>query len=161
MRGLSLALLLCLLALPACQTAPVSIPPVNLTQDRQILMGRPGPGLVADPKSPIPDAPKPIGFKPIASQCSSSFNGITRTVHHVYQGIASTNETVQFVRQHVPNDGWKFLDFRSETGNAAVLVYTKGREALTVTVKATPTVATLTYDIGAAGTAPIAQSPAR
>ncbi|RMH22350.1 MAG: hypothetical protein D6698_01275, partial [Gammaproteobacteria bacterium] len=59
---------------------PFQVPVVAFTDDGQYLPQRVGPGLVADLDSPIPDVPMPIGFKPVISRCSSSFDGVARTV---------------------------------------------------------------------------------
>lgn len=111
---------------------PFEVPVVAWNDDGQYLPKRVGPGLVARETSPIPDVPLPIGFKPVVSQCSSSFDGVARTVTHVYQGRARSPETVLFYRQQLPLEGWQLVDKQTHEDGSSSLHYTKGAESLGV-----------------------------
>lgn len=131
-----------LIALPAalvagCNSNPVGkvpfqVPVVAFNDDGQYLSQRVGPGLVAATESPIPDVPMPIGFKPVVSRCSSSFDGVVRTVVHVYQGRARAAEAVLFYRQQLPLFGWEPADKQAHEDGSTTLYYTKGAESLSM-----------------------------
>lgn len=158
----SLGLLL-VAVLAGCQPAPVAVPPFGMSNDFRMLPGQPGPGLVADPQSPIPDVPKPVGFRPIPSLCTASGGGAEgpRRVRHVYQGMGSAGEAVAFFRQQMPARGWQMAALRggnadtggNATGADAVLTFTKGPETLDVRVRGGG-VTTLTVDIFPRATPP-------
>lgn len=157
-------LLICAgLLVMGCQRAPVSLPPFGVSNDYQWLPGQPGPGLVADPGSPIPDVPRPIGFKVLTDRSDSSFDGVARTVHHVYQGLGSAGEAVAFYRQQLQTDGWTATGMHGgateKRGADIVLTYTKGAEDLHVAIGTRGNVTTLVIDIaprGSLGQAPSA-----
>jgi len=111
---------------------PFQVPAVAWNDDGEYLPKRVGPGLVAMEQSPIPDVPMPIGFKPVKSQCSSSFDGVARTVTHIYQGRAKTSETVIFYRQQLPLYNWELVDRQGHEDGSVSLHFTKGAEALGV-----------------------------
>ena len=144
-----LPLLLTASLLGACQRTPDPFgPPVAVSDNYQILQGQSGPGLVADPGSPIPDVPKPIGFKADAERSSSAGGGGgPRQVHHVYQGVGSIGEAVAFYRQALRNRGWEPAGIRSTEQYEAILHYVKGSEALSVKIGGGGRVSTLVIDI--------------
>jgi len=134
-KALPILILITATALCGCnqnptRRVPFEVPVVAWNDDGQYLPKRVGPGLVASEASPIPDVPIPIGFKPVVSQCSSSFDGVARTVTHVYQGRARLPETVLFYRQQLPLDGWLRVDKQVHEDGSNSLHYTKGAEAL-------------------------------
>ncbi len=109
---------------------PFDVPVVAWNDDGEYLPKRVGPGLVAAVDSPIPDVPMPIGFKPVVSQSSSSFDGAARTVTHVYQGRSRAVETVLFYRQQLPLHDWLPVDKQTHDDGSTSLYYTKGAESL-------------------------------
>jgi hypothetical protein len=136
-KALSLLTLIAASALTGCNSnptrrVPFEVPMVAWNDDGQYLAKRVGPGLVAAENAPIPDVSMPIGFKPVISQCSSSFDGVARTVTHVYQGRARLPEIVTFYRQQLPLDGWQQVDKQMHEDDSVSLHYTKGAEALGV-----------------------------
>lgn len=137
--GQTAAVLIALSAgyLAGCNTNPVEnvpfqVPVVAFNDDGEYLPKRVGPGLVAATESPIPDVPMPIGFKPVVSQCSSSFDGVARTVTHVYQGRARAAEAVLFYYQQLPLFGWEQADRQTHEDGSTTLFYTKGAESLSM-----------------------------
>lgn len=114
------------------EKVPFQVPMVAFNSDGEYLPQRVGPGLVAATDSPIPDVPMPIGFKPVTSMCSSSFDGIARTVTHVYQGRARAAEAVLFYKQQLPLFGWELTDKQVHGDNSTTLFYTKGAESLSM-----------------------------
>jgi hypothetical protein len=138
-----------------CQRAPVSLPPFGVSQDYQVLQGQPGPGLVANPNSPIPDVPKPIGFKPLVGLSSASSDGVARTVRHVYQGVGSSADAVNFYHRALPLNHWRFVSQRTIPEGGTLIVYNKGNEDLHIaTQQGFGGVSTITIDIVPRGTAP-------
>ncbi len=136
-KALSLLTLIAASALIGChqnptRRVPFEVPVVAWNDDGQYLPKRVGPGLVAADNAPIPDVAMPIGFKPVVSQCSSSFDGVARTVTHLYQGRARSVETVLFYRQQLPLDGWMLVDKQAHEDGSSSLHYTKGAEALSL-----------------------------
>jgi hypothetical protein len=130
-----LAAVLFAMFLAGCDTNPVrrvpfKVPVVAWTDDGDYLPKRVGPGLVAMENSPIPDVPMPIGFKPVRSECSSSFDGMSRTVSHVYQGRARAAEVVLFYSQQLSLHGWQRVEKQNHDDNSTSLHYTKGAESL-------------------------------
>ncbi len=112
------------------EKVPFQVPVVSWSDDGEYLPHRAGPGLVAQSPSPIPDVPMPIGFKAVKSQCSSSFDGVSRTVTHVYQGRAAAAETVLFYQQQLPLFDWEKVERQTFEDGSTSLHYTKGNEAL-------------------------------
>ncbi len=134
-KALSALTLIAVTTLAGCnqnptRRVPFEVPVVAWNDDGQYLPKQVGPGLVAIQNAPIPDVPMPIGFKPVISQCSSSFDGVARTVTHVYQGRARSPETVRFYRQQLPLQGWLQVDKQIHEDGSTSLHYTKGAEAL-------------------------------
>jgi len=136
-KTLSILTLLAVTVLAGCnqdptRRVPFEVPVVDWNDDGQYLPKRVGPGLVAREQSPIPDVPMPIGFKPVVSQCSSSFDGVARTVTHVYQGRSRTPETILFYRQQLPLQNWQVVDMQTHEDGSTSLHYMKGAETLGV-----------------------------
>ncbi len=110
----------------------VDVPLLTYSEEGVYLPPTTGPGLVANPKSPIPDVPVPIGFEPLLSKSFSSFDGYARHVTHVYQGQGTQAEAIVFYRQHLWLMGWNLIERYSEEDNTEVLAFHKGREQLTI-----------------------------
>jgi len=121
-------------------------PAVSFSDDGELLPNPGGKGLVLSPAPYIPDVPMPVGFKIVASQSSSSFDGRARTVHHYYQGRANPGETVDFYQGHLPRNDWDFVT-NTVGGQTTTLRYTKGPESLTVAVRHVQGVSSVTVDI--------------
>jgi hypothetical protein len=153
MTGKTLSILILIVAggpgvLSGCNSNPVGkvpfeVPVVAWNDDGEYLAKRVGPGLVAAVDSPIPDVPMPIGFKPVVSQCSSSFDGVARTVTHVYQGRARAVEAVLFYRQQLPAAGWVPVERTVHEDNSTGLHYVKGAESLALRLSERFNVATI------------------
>jgi len=110
----------------------VKTPVIAFTDDGDYLGYRGGKGLVASDQSPIPDVPMPIGFKPVVSKSSSSFDGQVRSVNHVYQGRAKHADAVAFYRNILPIHGWSFVNRSDQNDGTTIQTFTKGRETLEV-----------------------------
>lgn len=158
-KVLSVAVLLALGAFAGCQSSPVSVPPFGVSEDYQVLPGQPGPGLVADPQSPISDVPKPIGFKPVVGQSTASSDGRARTVRHVYQGLGGSTEAVAFYQRALPRYDWRFTGQRSTPDGGTVLTYTKGPEDLQIATRQDLRATTITIDITPQGVDPPPPGP--
>ena len=110
-----------------------------------------GEGVVADPDSPIPDVPRPVGFVALASQSSSFSDGNARVVEHVYQGrVRKPSDVTAFYRQQLtqPGNDWTLVDQYQATGGGTVLSYVKGPEQMTVTLRTRRGVTTIVIRIG-------------
>ena len=134
-KVLSCLMVLLVIWTSGCDTNPVKrvpfqVPMVAWNDDGDYLPKRVGPGLVADEASPIPDVPKPIGFTPVRSLCSSTFDGAARTVTHVYQGRGRAAETVLFYNQQLPYYDWQRVDKQTHEDGSTTLYYDKGNETL-------------------------------
>ncbi|MEM9416670.1 MAG: hypothetical protein AAGA29_14510 [Planctomycetota bacterium] len=126
----------------------IKTPVLAFTDDGEYLQPAVGEGLVASPESYIPDVPMPVGFRAVASQCTSSSDGQSRTVHHVYQGHAKSSAAAAFYQDLLPEHGWTFVSAEN-VSDTATLFYTKGRESLTVETRHGYGVTTVTIDINA------------
>ena len=145
-RFLALTLVLSLLAV-AAGCGAFKNPVMSYSDDGELLPNPGGKGLVLSPAPYIPDVPIPVGFKIVASQSSSSFDGRVRTVYHYYQGRANPGETVEFYQAHLPRNDWTFIT--STVGGATTtLRYTKGPETLTLAVRHVQGVSSVTVQIG-------------
>lgn len=135
------------LSLGGCSRNPVA----TFSQDLQYLSKQPGPGLVADPQSPIPDVPHPIGFKPLVAPDAPPSTGAGRDLRHVYQGRASLADVRLFYTQQLRLADWEDLRVRfSEFGEFALSANKRGevlalrakqegkRTTVVVTVDAVP-----------------------
>lgn len=122
-------------------------PVMSYSDDGELLPNPGGKGLVLSPTPYIPDVPTPLGFKIVASQSSSSFDGRVRTVNHYYQGRANPGETVEFYKAHLPRNGWEFIT-SDVGGQTTTLRYTKGPETLTLSVRHVQGVSSVTVNLG-------------
>jgi len=134
-KALSCLIILTCLASIGCDRNPVKrvpfqVPVVAWNDDGEYLPKRVGPGLVANEQSPIPDVPVPIGFKPVKSLSSSSFDGVARTVTHIYQGRGRSAEAAIFYRQQLPLNQWRRVDKQVHEDGSTSLYYDKGAESL-------------------------------
>ncbi|XAM00250.1 hypothetical protein OT109_02450 [Phycisphaeraceae bacterium D3-23] len=126
----------------------IKTPVLAFTDDGDYLQPAVGEGLVASRESYIPDVPMPIGFRAVASQCTSGSDGRSRTVHHVYQGHAKSSAAAAFYQDVLPEHGWDFVSAQN-VSDTATLTYTKGSESLTVETRHGYGVTTVTIDINA------------
>lgn len=115
-------------AVGACSRNPVA----TFSEDMQYLPRQAGPGLVADPESPIPDVPKPVNFKPIVKKSEVEALSPARSLRHVYQGRAPLAEVRVFYDQQPPFYGWKLEDERFTEEGELILEYVKGPERLRI-----------------------------
>lgn len=115
-------------AMTGCSRNPVA----TFSEDFQYLSRQAGPGLVAEPDSPIPDAPHPVGFKPIVRKSTVETLAPSRVLRHVYQGRAPLADVRLFYGQQLPFHGWRVDDQRFTEEGELVLEYVKGRERLRV-----------------------------
>ncbi|MFW6336846.1 MAG: hypothetical protein ACOC3G_06935 [Phycisphaeraceae bacterium] len=111
-----------------CSRNPVA----TFSEDMQYLPRQAGPGLVADPESPIPDVPKPVNFKPIVKKSEVQTLSPARTLRHVYQGRAPLAEARVFYGQQPPFYGWRLEDERFTEEGELILEYVKGAERLRI-----------------------------
>mgnify|MGYP006421642931 CR=1 FL=1 len=111
-----------------CSRNPVA----TFSEDMQYLPRQAGPGLAADPASPIPDVPKPVNFKPIAKKSELETLSPARSLRHVYQGRAPLAEVRVFYGQQPPLYGWTLEDERFTEEGELILKYVKGPERLRI-----------------------------
>ena len=111
-----------------CSRNPVA----TFSEDMQYLPRQAGPGLVADPESPIPDVPKPVNFKPIVKKSELETLSPARSLRHVYQGRAPLAEVRLFYGQQPPFYGWTLEDERFTEEGELILEYVKGQERLRI-----------------------------
>ncbi|MEM1212224.1 MAG: hypothetical protein AAGI68_07980 [Planctomycetota bacterium] len=104
------------------------------TDDNQALTRPVGPGLIADPNSPIPDVPMPVGFKGVADQSSAASTPTGRVVTHVYQGIADFPDANAFYTNSLWRFGWTQTEMLEPADKVAIQTYTNGSETLSITV---------------------------
>ena len=117
-------------ALAGCQDTPGP----KFSEDWQHLPEPVGPGLVSDPKAPLGDLPKPIGFALIERDSSIRHTNNGRLVLQKYQGRSTIGETLSFYQQHLPLTGWEAAPTeRSDT--QAVIEGRKGNEALEIILR--------------------------
>lgn len=145
-RTFTRLILLCAAAFLAAGCQHVKTPVLAFSDDGDYLPPAVGDGLVASPESYIPDVPMPVGFKAVASQCTSSFDGQVRTVYHVYQGHTRASAAAAFYQNVLPQHGWEFVDAQN-VSNSATQNFTKGRERLTIESRHAYGVTTVTIDI--------------
>jgi len=141
-------MLLPALLLTAAGCQHIKTPVLAFSDDGDYLQPTVGDGLVASPESYIPDVPMPVGFRAVASQCTSSFDGRARTVHHVYQGHTRAGNSAAFYQRVLPEHGWQFVDHQN-VSNQSTLNYTKGGERLAVQTRHSAGVSTVTITIAA------------
>lgn len=140
-------LMACLIVLaasmPGCRDNPV----VALSDDNRILQPTRDHVLVANPQSPLPDVPAPIGFELIANRSSGRINpGGTRDVLHVYQGIGDFSAAVEYYRRQALAHGWQ-NDFQQAGPKETVLSYRSQRETLEIRLTKPGRILTVTVTI--------------
>lgn len=101
------------------------------SEDGHWLAPRAAAGLVADPRSPIPDVPMPVGFVPVPSKCRAGATSTSRNVVHVYEGRATMRDAVSFYRSQPLQHDWQFLGEQA-VGSEVMMWYERGPERLTV-----------------------------
>ena len=116
-----------------CESEP-QLPAVPFSAEGQYLPSQPGPGVVAAPESPIPDVPRPVGFKILPKRSSHTMQGQSRQVRHVYEGRGAPLEVVTMYRRVLPRRGWEPVGRETDPEGATVLRYTKGPERLRIRV---------------------------
>jgi len=109
------------------------MPVVSFSDDGQYLTHHRGPGLVADPESPIPDLPRPIGFVEVPKLCSASVgpDGV-RTVQHFYQGRGPVAEIQLFYKYQLRDFGWTVSNVGYTDEGELVITGQKGPESLRI-----------------------------
>ena len=123
-----------------CTNQKVSLPGVNFTDDGVYVPRQQAPGLVADPDSPIPDVPKPIGFVPVESRSAHEQVGDQRYIEHVYQGRGKPTEAARFYTRALVDNGWTFVNRTvtpnpdKHTSHIDELIYEKGSEVVRVRI---------------------------
>jgi len=122
------------------------VPGLALSDNWKPLPPRAGEGLVADPESPIPDVPMPIGFRPLPRVSHVSASPSARQVHHVYQGVAKLPEVVVFYDTVLPSNDWRPVGRLDQEGGV-ILGYRKGTERLDIRANRKRGVMTLMIDI--------------
>ena len=139
----------------ACQQTPITHL-TGHTDDWVGLDGPSGPGLVADPESPIVDAPMPIGFKPIPYKCSVQTDGYYRIVNHVYQGKAPLAEAIQFAKTYMEDAGWRPIDRIDDLeSNTSIINFRKGLEEMSLRIRRSFSITTIHITIQPRNTAAI------
>ncbi|MEM9346020.1 MAG: hypothetical protein AAGB26_05320 [Planctomycetota bacterium] len=134
--------------LPGIGCSYIKTPAVAFNDDGEYLPQDVGEGLVKSPNPLIPDVPMPVGFKAVASQSYWQYNGSVREVNHVYQGHAEPGDAAEFYQRTLPSNNWSLVDIQG-VGDATVLRYVKGPEALKITTKDGWAVSTITINIDA------------
>ena len=93
------------------------------------------PPLIAEPNSPVADAPVPTGYKIMDSRSSSQVIPANnqRFVDHSYSGGGSVLQAVRFYQDVMPTRGWTGAGL--EQGHKeTTLRFTKNKETAQVTV---------------------------
>lgn len=117
-----------LATLAGCRNNPI----LPISDDNRLLQPSHGGVLVADPQSPLPDVPRPVGFGLVSSKSYGRIDQDgTRQVHHVYQGQADFASAVGYYRQVLKEHGWQGLS-QSAEGSATILNYRSSRELLQI-----------------------------
>lgn len=93
------------------------------------------PALLAEPNSPIADAPVPVGYKIMESKSTSKVDPVARIriVDHSYSGGYSELQLTRFYRDQMPAHGWTFIS-QEQTRRDITLKFTKNTEDALVTV---------------------------
>ncbi len=106
-----------------------------------------GRGLVADPDSPVPDAPVPIGFVTLTSRSRGHVNDTgLRSVQHMYQGRADMSDTVSFYREKLRHHGWQRRHEETIDGITTIRS-SKGPELLVLRISQRGSVISVKLDI--------------
>lgn len=127
----AVTLLAAFIVAAGCESFPLTR---TKSDDGAVLPDPVGTGLVAASRPYIADVPLPVGFVPVPTRSTSYIppKG-PRIVDHVYQGQSNIADTTRFYRQHLPTQGWQFINERAD-GNATIMSYAKGEESLLVEV---------------------------
>ena len=141
------ALLAGLLAV-GCQDTPALF---YQSSDGRSLSKPAGDELVADPQSPIPDVPKPVGFLFIESRSNSQSSPTQRRVTHVYEGLATRAQAADYYRKTLLGKGW-IASQDTMDASTSVLNFTKGNEGLQVRVSESGRFLTVIVQIREQGT---------
>lgn len=152
-RSTTTAALLCVLTLAGlvmlgCHDTPALF---YQSSDGRTLSKPAGDELVADPHSPIPDVPKPVGFLFIESRSSSQSTPTQRRVTHAYEGLATRAQAADYYRKTLPGKGW-IASQDTMDKNTSVLNFTKGNEGLQVRVSESGRFLTVLVQIREQGT---------
>jgi hypothetical protein len=141
------ALLAGLLAV-GCQDTPALF---YQSSDGRSLSKPAGDELVADPQSPIPDVPKPVGFLFIESRSNSQSSPTQRRVTHVYEGLATRSQAADYYRKTLLGKGW-IASQDTMDASTSVLNFTKANEGLQVRVSESGRFLTVLVQIREQGT---------
>ena len=130
-RWIAAAALVAMIVISGCDAVPIGR---SKSDDGVVLPDPVGSGLVAAERTYIADVPLPVGFVPVPSRGTSYVppKG-PRSVDHTYQGLANIADTTRFYRQHLPVQGWQFVNERAD-GTVTTMSYVKGEESLLVEV---------------------------
>ncbi len=152
-RSVTPVALLCVLTLALLGVVGCNDTPALFYQssDGRSLSKPAGDELVADPQSPIPDVPKPVGFLFIESRSNSQSTPTQRRVTHVYEGLASRAQAADYYRKALPGKGW-IASQDTMDKNTSVLNFTKGNEGLQVRVSESGRFLTVIVQIREQGT---------
>ena len=143
LTALVLGSLLVSLTMAGCRNNPV----MAVSDDNRILQSHTGSILVANPRSPLPDVPVPVGFELIDSKSTGRINpGGTRQVHHVYQGLADFTAAVEYYRHVLAANHWQSIS-QDADGKDTVLGYQSTRETLVVRLSKPGRIMTVTVTI--------------
>lgn len=144
-----LGLTLILAALSGCGgLASVQLPGgAAYSDDGQYLPPPPGPGLIVNADSLIPDVPTPIGFKPLADRSYNHSTQVARDLKYWFQGQGQLAEAELFYRRELAEHHWRFLSREDAPDGSVVLRFTKAPEALRVRLAQTHAVTTIVITI--------------
>lgn len=135
------------LVLTGCRRSQGPFPVWAYSADGDYLPAPGGGGLVVDPKSEIPDVPRPVGFVAVPSQSSVSTDGVYRQVIHVYQGRSNSQDAAAFYRRNLDDYGWMPSGFDTGDPRATLQTYAKGQESLRIAITGDKAVTTITITI--------------
>jgi hypothetical protein len=140
---LLLTLCAALVMTAGCRHNPV----VALSDDNKVLQPPKDAVLVANPRSPLPDVPAPVGFDLIPARSTGRINpGGTREVRHVYQGLADFAATVDFYRRNAAQHGWQSV--HQEAGSQdTIMTFRSQRETLEIRLTRPSRILTVTVII--------------
>lgn len=123
--------------------------------DGDLIQPAPTP-LVASDNPAVADVPMPKGFVLVPSVSRTIIGEGSRTIHHLYEGIAPMPELVTYLRVNVGKYNWERV-VDKEGVKASTLEFTKGRERLVVRLELTHkgyTTITLDLESKLMGTSP-------
>lgn len=126
-----------------CRNNPV----LAVSDDNRVLQRGKDGILVANPQSPLPDVPAPVGFELIPAKSFGRINpGGTREVRHVYQGLADFSAAIEYYRRQAATHGWQSIHQLAD-GQETVLTYQSPRETLEVRLSKPYRIVTVTVVI--------------